>query len=278
MRYAQAEWNAELAGWKCVIQMNLLKSVITILDALQAEQDGEPVDEASGETEFLLDAVSTSQPTAIITSRGTFHGRRPSVPGINPFAPAARRVGSGSNLRQDVGQASTSTSPPPSGDSAGQTSTLLTGKHQLLKLRLAPLRRVEQDLRRRLSAEEDIDLAFSGGSADPQYGPFGNITNSESGVLRRRATKEFSVRRVKDALEGSQQPPSPTDGNSEHPHSARSDKDADDATEVIFRSQEDIKALWEDETVRLILKKRRIRLEESAGLYVLSIPLTCSRP
>ena len=69
MKYAQDEWNAELAGWKCVIQLNLLKSVITILDALKAEQDGDPLDEASGETEFLFDSISTADHNAIITSR-----------------------------------------------------------------------------------------------------------------------------------------------------------------------------------------------------------------
>ncbi|KAJ2923596.1 hypothetical protein H1R20_g13498, partial [Candolleomyces eurysporus] len=279
MKYAQEEWNAELAGWKCVIQLNLLKSVITILDALKAEQDGDPVDEASGETELLFDSISTTGSNAIITSRGTYHGRRPSAPGPNPFAPAARRVGSASNLQNDHAQSTPETMPVPPGlgDSAGQGGSLLTGKHQLLKLRLAPLRRVELDLRKRLGAEEDLPNAALGGSGDLEYGPLGNITNGgESSPLKRRATKEFSVRTVKDALEGSQQPPSPIDSKNDYHHPARLDKEGE-ATEVIARCQEDIKSLWMDETVKLILKKRRIRLEESAGFFLEDIDRIASR-
>ncbi|RXW17378.1 hypothetical protein EST38_g8483 [Candolleomyces aberdarensis] len=278
IKYAQEEWNAELAGWKCVVQLNLLKSVITILDALKAEQDGDPVDEASGETEFLFDSISTTGSNAIITSRGTFHGRRPSAPGPNPFAPAARRVGSASNLQHDHAQSTAEPMPGPPGlgDSASQSGSLLTGKHQLLKLRLAPLRRVELDLRKRLGAEEDLPNAALDGSGDLNYGPLGNITNGgESSPLKRRATKEFSVRTVKDALEGSQ-PPSPIDPKNDHHHSARQDKEGE-ATEVIARCQEDIKSLWTDETVKLILKKRRIRLEESAGFFLEDIDRIASR-
>ncbi|KAJ2915543.1 hypothetical protein MD484_g4866, partial [Candolleomyces efflorescens] len=274
MKYAQDEWNAELAGWKCVIQLNLLKSVITILDALKAENDGDPLDDGSGETEFLFDSIATADNSPVITSRGTFNGRRSSPPGANPFAPSARRVGSASNL-YDHAQATPETTPVPPG--LGENGTLLTGKHQLLKLRLAPLRRVELDLRKRLGAEEDLPDAALDGSGDLDYGPLGNITNGgDSSPLRRRATKEFSVRTVKDALEGPHNPPSPTDSKYDQQLSARPDKE-NEATEVIARCQEDIKTLWMDETVKLILKRRRIRLEESAGFFLEDIDRIASR-
>ncbi|KAJ2926372.1 hypothetical protein H1R20_g10733, partial [Candolleomyces eurysporus] len=41
MHHGREEWNAELAKWRCVIQLKLVKSVIIILDALEAEGRGE---------------------------------------------------------------------------------------------------------------------------------------------------------------------------------------------------------------------------------------------
>ncbi|KAJ2926370.1 hypothetical protein H1R20_g10731, partial [Candolleomyces eurysporus] len=41
IHYGREEWTAELARWRCVIQLKLVKSVIIILDALEAEGRGE---------------------------------------------------------------------------------------------------------------------------------------------------------------------------------------------------------------------------------------------
>ncbi|RXW16633.1 hypothetical protein EST38_g9221 [Candolleomyces aberdarensis] len=50
MRYAREEWDAELARWKSVIQLRILKGVVTILDALQSELDGDALPETSEDT------------------------------------------------------------------------------------------------------------------------------------------------------------------------------------------------------------------------------------
>jgi guanine nucleotide-binding protein subunit alpha len=47
---------------------------------------------------------------------------------------------------------------------------------------------------------------------------------------------------------------------------------SDEATEVIASCREDMKSLWTDEVVRSVLVKRRLRLEDSAGLLVGSFP------
>jgi hypothetical protein len=41
--------------------------------------------------------------------------------------------------------------------------------------------------------------------------------------------------------------------------------------------QEDMKALWSDEAVKMVLKKRKLRLEDTAGLYVAFFPVECTR-
>lgn len=41
MRYARDAWNAERASWRSVIQLNVIRSVVTIVRTLQAEMDGE---------------------------------------------------------------------------------------------------------------------------------------------------------------------------------------------------------------------------------------------
>ncbi|KAF8054753.1 guanine nucleotide binding protein, alpha subunit, partial [Lyophyllum atratum] len=42
----------------------------------------------------------------------------------------------------------------------------------------------------------------------------------------------------------------------------------DEATEVIASCREDMKALWTDATVRDVLKRRRLRIEDSAGFFL----------
>ncbi|KNZ73701.1 Guanine nucleotide-binding protein G(t) subunit alpha-3 [Termitomyces sp. J132] len=43
MKYARAAWKVERLSWRVVIQLNLIRSIITIVEALQAEMDGEPI-------------------------------------------------------------------------------------------------------------------------------------------------------------------------------------------------------------------------------------------
>jgi hypothetical protein len=198
MRFARTAWKQERASWRAVIQFNLIRSIITIVDLLQAEMDGDPLHED--------DQDHTVAPTTAVT---------------------------------------------------------LTNKHQLLKLRLGPLRRVEADLRRRLgagSSEEDAakDQILLHATPFESMSQSNGVPNS-----RTKRTKELVVREWKDALEG--------------PKTLKSNKvtqladggESDEATDVIASCREDMKALWSDEAVRTVLKKRNRRLEHSAGLYVI---------
>jgi guanine nucleotide-binding protein subunit alpha len=41
---------------------------------------------------------------------------------------------------------------------------------------------------------------------------------------------------------------------------------SDDATDIIASCRDDMKALWLDEAVRNVLAKRKVRIEDGAGL------------
>ncbi|KAG6879384.1 hypothetical protein C0992_003098 [Termitomyces sp. T32_za158] len=211
MKYARAAWKAERLSWRAVIQLNLIRSIITIVEALQAEMDGNSVRPLSRP---LLTHAEQSE----------------AVP-----------------LHQSTDSESTDADI----DTWAAEPIQLTDTHELLKLRLGPLRRVEADLKRHLGAgtEEVLD----GGN---DLGVLG-----EGLVVR---TKEFGVRGWKHVFEG---PLAALSGNSQH-NSREKSGTVDDATEVIAECKQDISALWVDPAVKAVLDKRRIRLEDSAGFFL----------
>jgi guanine nucleotide-binding protein subunit alpha len=203
MKYARAAWKSERAGWRSVIQLNLIHSIITIVETLQREVDGDHLDDMSDDENIGTDA---------------FH----------------------------------------------EPTFTLTEKHRLLKLRLGPLRRVEADLKKHLGASSE-DFSSRPMQATPFDAP-SMRTGSPPPFMRR--ANEFVVRSWKDALK-------PSMSRATHAGQTREKPDSDEATEVIAGCREDMKALWEDETVQTVLKKRKLQLDESAGLYVKGLILLC---
>ncbi|KAJ7590518.1 guanine nucleotide binding protein, alpha subunit [Mycena floridula] len=161
MKYAQDEWIREKMAWRAVIQLNLIRSIITIVETLQAEAD----------SEYTGDMEESG------------------------------------------------------------LSAALTDQHRLLKLRLGPLRRVETDLKRRLGA--GVNEIVQGASSE--------------------STQEISLgfRMWSDIV------------NQADPQAL-----CYDTTEVIAGCRDDMKAIWADHAVRVILKKHRVNLENSAGFFL----------
>ena len=183
MQYARETWLEERSSWRAIIQLNLIRSIVTLLD-------------------FLGDALSG-----------------------------------------------------PTSDSPSALGMLLTEKHRLLRLRLAPLRGVQQDLQRRLGA----------GAVEETYNP------GPGGVLPRPS--EFAVRSHdgwRSALERFRARPQEAQ-ESARAAEARMRKAAE-VTGVVVGCAEDMKALWEDHTVREMLRRRKFRMEEEPGLCVLPSP------
>jgi guanine nucleotide-binding protein subunit alpha len=194
MRFAAAEWERERAGWRSVVQLNVVRSIITILRVIEAEINGDvPFDSD--------DEIASSS-------------------------------------EMDEGEA-----------------TKFTDRHQLLIIRLAPLNGVEAELKRRLGAgSEPLPPAAAPMSATPFEEP-----DLDSNTRRR---PEFSVRSWKEVLHA-------TDGLADGPSQS-----LESVTSAIADCKDDMKALWEDKAVRNALKRRRLQLGDSAGLYVRPFPFT----
>lgn len=257
MKYAKASWDAERASWRAVIQLNLIRSIITIVETLQAEMDGEPLDRP---------ATPSTPATPLIAGP---------IPNTPPTAVPSRHDPS-SFLVSQTSKESLSRSTSLSRANKTSLSTILTGKHQLLKLRLGPLRRVEADLKRQLGegADEEQD-----GVAE-SFGPLSLEMASQTLTKR---TKEFGVRKLHEALQRSAAATKRSQSRNGSTHGHGSDDElsgfgdsVDGATEILASCQEDMKALWSDEAVKMVLRKRKLRLEDTAGLYVVFLAVNCT--
>ena len=180
------------------------------------------------------------------------------------------------------------------------TDDQLSGKHRVLKLRLAPLRSIQADLERKLGcgALEDHGQFNNNGrghaqsasaitsTASPTESP--SVDGDELQI--QRLPKEFYIRsnnswkdRLKNGLKivgrpysgGSLHNTFRSWGGSEKIHLGEKDSaELEEITSIILGCKEDIKALWEDELVQKILSKKKHRVDESSGLCVrLSPPL-----
>jgi hypothetical protein len=206
MKYATEAWKQERASWRAVIQLNLIRSVITIVETLEAEMANDPISTPE-ESDMSVEALL-----------------RPSLD-----APACEP-----EVAQQL------------------PLDLLTNKHLILKLRLCPLQRVERELKRRLGAGTEEDMGNEG---------TGVPSDTTLSINRRR--KEFGVRGWKLALNNLVR-----HGGDAQQKTDDQGQRMDDETEVILGCKEDIKALWTDKVVRAVLAKRRMRVEDSAGLFV----------
>ena len=218
MTYARDAWNAERASWRSVIQLNLVRSIMTIVETLQAEMAGDRP---------RYDSPLQSAPHS---------------PAISPKT--------SSNF--------ITATPTPQQSTSDSVSSLLNGKHQLLQLRLGPLRRVEADLKRRFGEQ-----AYE--SEEVQSIPLGPLKLDVD--PQELYKKEFGVGRLMEALKKSRHSQeSPRGGDPGHNRMVSADNVVDEATEVIASCKDDIVALWSDPAVRTVLKNWNIRLEDSAGL------------
>ncbi|PPQ76441.1 hypothetical protein CVT26_012955 [Gymnopilus dilepis] len=271
MKFARAAWDAERASWRSVIQLNVVRSIITIVETLQAEMDGDPIEPAAPGTPLVAGQVPVTpgpeSPAPFDYDPLSREGASPAIASFSYRDRAASVSAEGASLSRSN---SFSRQKAP-------LSNLLTDKHRLLKLRLGPLRRVEKDLQKLLGAGavEELD-----GAAE-SLGPLSLELESQS-LVARRNTREFGVTRLSEALERgiarrastmtmSQQGhggPAIPEERTVSPPPGSPDSSVDDATEVIASCLEDMKALWTDEVVRVILRKRKLRLEDSAGFFL----------
>ena len=251
LAFAPKAWRTERASWRAVIQLNLVRSINTILDVLNAEM-----------------TRAAGHPTSPVTS---------------PFM----RPVTSPTVAPNANESSSPTSESPS----SQLPFQFSHTHALLKLRLAPLRRVEADLKQLIGAatDEPSDIPglslYGNGNGSTSGNGSGSGTwaaddlnaaapfdGASAGTVRRRPSEYYvrsnaswreAVRSAYHKLSGND------DGSSNGSGRGSGGTDGsklEDATEIIASCAEDMKALWEDATVRDVLKRRRIRMELAPGL------------
>jgi guanine nucleotide-binding protein alpha-1 subunit len=221
MTFARDAWNAERASWRSVIQLNLIRSIMTIVETLQAEMAGD------------------------CSSPGSLPQSARHSPAISPK--------SSSNFKT----ASPTGSIIPQQSTSDSVSSLLNSKHQLLQLRLGPLRRVEADLKIRFGGQAYEDE----GVPSIPLGPFKLDVDPQE-----LSKKEFGVGRLMEALKKSLPFQEIPRGGDPGYNRITADNVVDEVTEVIASCKDDMVALWSDPAVRTVLKKWNVCLEDSAGL------------
>lgn len=124
-------------------------------------------------------------------------------------------------------------------------------KHQLLRQRLCPLSDVEANLQRLLGVKTEDKLEHS-----PPTSPWPSPRASTEFFVRSRNWRSFLQASRIDDQEGSRKPIK-HDGVS-----------SQDVTEVIASCKNDITDLWADHLIHEMLQRHKVRLEDSASLFV----------
>ncbi|KAI0296788.1 guanine nucleotide binding protein, alpha subunit [Multifurca ochricompacta] len=138
--------------------------------------------------------------------------------------------------------------------------TLLDLKHRLLRLRLAPLRGVQQDLQRRLGAAA-VEESYN-------PGPGGVLPRPSEFAVRSRDGWRSALERFRTRPQDAQETARAAD--------ARVRKAAE-VTEVVVGCAEDMRALWEDSAVQEMLRRKKIRMEEEPGFFLNDIERIAAR-
>ncbi|KAK7685083.1 hypothetical protein QCA50_011920 [Cerrena zonata] len=248
LTFAPKAWRAERASWRAVIQFNLIHAVNVILDVLCDEMLSPP---------------------------GSAGGSNLSAHRSNS------RPGSGSWSMEDLDANLSSDDDEPldnfqSLDAASSDLPPLTfsSTHSLLKLRLAPLRSIEMDLKTFLGAGSEELSPSVGQTSDMVATPFDATYSYNTSSLSRRRTNEFAVRSHaawKKSLGFY------TGTSKGRPQSPNSDMDLDRATGVIAGCKDDIKLLWEDSLIQELLQRRGVKLGDSAEYYFKEIDRIATR-
>lgn len=219
----------ECKRWKPLIQLNLIRSVLVILDNLVLDPSLSSLDV---DTYLSLDP---SMPMPMPMPNSPAYSRRPvEAPTQHLLGAKVRKLPAESDMSGDDLPTSPSSNPMP--------MPQLTRQHEYLKMRLSPLIRLQELLISRLAAE------------------FGDATSYHTNAkLATTRSGEFFVRAKSLLGRGN------TSNETTGPHSTDLEND-NEITNVLDACRDDMITLWQDPVVRGILQLRDIHLEEGPGL------------
>ncbi|KAH0834093.1 guanine nucleotide binding protein, alpha subunit [Lanmaoa asiatica] len=132
-----------------------------------------------------------------------------------------------------------------------------TDKHRLLKLRLAPLRRVQVDLEKRLGPGSQEIYSFLP-VAPTERDEKGHLHSREFGIISRNGWKSGLEKLRLVQKDGSRPESTPR----------RREEEKYEITDVLVGCKEDMKNLWDDSVVQQILTQRKAHIEDSPGFFL----------
>ena len=216
MYHLSEKWDNDRSSWRAVIHLNLLRAVNAIIQALEAAMSGKVESARSSQSDY----DSTFSPTT-------------------------------SGVSEDTSEPDVTTSPSTVSTSKPLPPLPLefTVEHIMLRLRLSPLKAVEEDLKNLLgtAAEEVTELSLNGDVSSLVATPF-------DVPLKPRPPQEFAVR-SHDSWRASVQSVTST---------RQSTPISDNAADVIRALSDDIATLWQDGVIRELLERNKVDLGDSA--------------
>ncbi|KAF7973097.1 hypothetical protein HWV62_16198 [Athelia sp. TMB] len=254
MRYARQAWRAERATWTPVVQLNLVRAIRTICEAVVAE--GQSFRQTSSSQ--ALSPRAGSPP--VVRTHKSSHSLALSVAALSLADSDATEHSHPSSVTLVPSR------PDP---------VVITETHMALCERLEALNRVEALLVKRLGEASMDDEAPSADSEDGPgvLGEIREVKDETPAALARRRMK-----RTGDVIVRSWSQASTSDTASPPPGAAplaeaASSSDAEDErldiNKTLVAHLEDIRQLWNDENVQMLLERRSIRLRKEAGGFFL---------
>ncbi|ESK89094.1 putative g-protein alpha subunit [Moniliophthora roreri MCA 2997] len=228
MAYAKEEWLREKASWRAVIQLNLIRSISVILETLRAEIEDTP---------YVDEPDPQSEtPNQVVGQQS------PDFALASPVSPVSTNSGSSGSSG-----ASEAYDPRIIQEELALRKRDVEEKYHDLRDQLSRLKAVEMDLKRVLGAGTE------------------EVTSME---MDDEKTEVF-VRpwKWREVLRGSG-PKRQGDMGNDMVAMRQEDIAALEATRAIASCRNYMQLLWNDEGVRLVLVKRNIRLEETAGFFL----------
>lgn len=258
--YTPTAFREERILWRAVIQLNVIRSIRTILDALTAM----PTPHASPHGSPRIHARSLS-----------VRRRRPS----NPLAPSAAAFAltgpsSTDHARADSGPESDPDSEfeiSGGGPSDPSSFTFVSSPLDALKARLLPLRHIEALLIAKLVPPNEDEATQLAGPSHSMYPSGSNGTSLRTQEVFIRPGNRWKGALAKARVYGGVDQERVSSSGNGRPLSAGNLglETPDEAQQVLNSCRKDMMQLWNDQGVRDFLRRKKIRLEEDPGLSVL---------
>ncbi|RDB30429.1 Guanine nucleotide-binding protein alpha-4 subunit [Hypsizygus marmoreus] len=270
--YTPTAFREERILWRAVIQLNIVRSIRIILETLSSPTQKSP----------------KTSPYSSPRSRARSISRPPPIPAHIPPLPSSDYTndadfGNGDDFHSSRARVDSGGESDPESDSDmlsrsnPSSTTLISSPLEALKTRLLPLRHIEALLIAKLVPPNEDEATHLAGPSHSTYPP--GHQNGTAGVSFRN--QEIFVRPGagwKGALSkarvnypsysgSNESPPSPETGR---PTSAGNTglETPDEPQEVLHSCRKDMIMLWNDEVVREILNRKKVRLEELPGFFL----------